>query len=141
MFDSACAFVDFSQPLIDVLSVRAALRFQADLTLCGLSDRQKEERAASFVREFDLVPYNDVLIRELNEAARRRLLLCMHLIRDPAAITVNPRKMRSTEGFVRPPARRYHPRVQSPPLRHGHLGRSPMLAEHCEQPPSIDQYS
>ncbi|VDN26326.1 unnamed protein product, partial [Gongylonema pulchrum] len=83
LFDSACAFVDFSQPLIDVLSVRAALRFQADLTLCGLSDRQKEERAASFVREFDLVPYNDVLIRELNEAARRRLLLCMHLIRDP----------------------------------------------------------
>uniref|UniRef100_A0A915PZ15 ABC transporter domain-containing protein n=1 Tax=Setaria digitata TaxID=48799 RepID=A0A915PZ15_9BILA len=89
LFDSTCAIVNFNQPLIETISTCAMLKFQAGITICGLNDREIEKRIASLVRDFDLTAYCNVPISNLNEAARRRLLLCMRLINDPILILLD----------------------------------------------------
>ncbi|KAL3994379.1 ABC transporter family protein [Acanthocheilonema viteae] len=89
MFDSICAFVNFNQKLIETITVHSMLKFQAALMVRGLNNQEIKERINSLLREFDLVVYHDILIGDLNEAARRRLLLCMRLINDPILIILD----------------------------------------------------
>lgn len=44
MFDSICAFVNFNQALIETISTRAMLKFQAGITVYGLNEREIEEK-------------------------------------------------------------------------------------------------
>uniref|UniRef100_A0A0R3RUA8 ABC transporter domain-containing protein n=1 Tax=Elaeophora elaphi TaxID=1147741 RepID=A0A0R3RUA8_9BILA len=89
MFDSICAFVNFNQALIGTINIRAMLKFQAALMISDLNDREIEGKINSLLREFDLITYHNILISDLNEAARRRLLLCMRLINDPILIILD----------------------------------------------------
>ncbi|VDM11873.1 unnamed protein product [Wuchereria bancrofti] len=89
MFDSICAFVNFNQALIETINIRAMLRFQARIMVCGLNDQEITERINLLLQEFDLIAYQNILIRDLNESARKRLLLCMHLISNPILIILD----------------------------------------------------
>ncbi|CAG9532052.1 unnamed protein product [Cercopithifilaria johnstoni] len=89
MFDSICAFINFNQMLIKTITIRAMLKFQAAMIICDLNDREIEEKINSLLQEFDLIAYHNVLIGDLNEAARRRLILCMSLINDPILIILD----------------------------------------------------
>uniref|UniRef100_A0A5S6PJ25 ABC transporter domain-containing protein n=1 Tax=Brugia malayi TaxID=6279 RepID=A0A5S6PJ25_BRUMA len=89
MFDSICAFVNFNQALIETISIRAMLKFQAGIMISDLNDQEITERINLLLQEFDLITYQNILICDLNESARKRLLLCMRLISNPILIILD----------------------------------------------------
>uniref|UniRef100_A0A915B540 ABC transporter domain-containing protein n=6 Tax=Parascaris univalens TaxID=6257 RepID=A0A915B540_PARUN len=88
-FNALCAKISFEQPLLPSLTVKSLLNFYANLTISGLQSKDKEERILSLLQEFELLAYGHERIEKLNESIRRRIILCMYLLRDPIMILLD----------------------------------------------------
>uniref|UniRef100_F1KYZ6 ATP-binding cassette sub-family G member 5 n=1 Tax=Ascaris suum TaxID=6253 RepID=F1KYZ6_ASCSU len=88
-FNALCAKVSFEQRLLPSLTVKSLLNFYANLTISGLQSKDKEERILSLMQEFEILSYGHERIENLNESIRRRLILCMYLLRDPIMVLLD----------------------------------------------------
>nr|APA16598.1 ATP-binding cassette sub-family G member 5 [Toxocara canis] len=88
-FNALCAYVSFEQRLLPCLTVKSMLNFYANLTICGLDSKDKEERILSLMQEFELLSCGHERIQSLEESARRRLIVCMYLLRDPILVLLD----------------------------------------------------
>uniref|UniRef100_A0A1I7YQL3 ABC transporter domain-containing protein n=1 Tax=Steinernema glaseri TaxID=37863 RepID=A0A1I7YQL3_9BILA len=89
-FDNFCEYVSFKRQLLPNVEVKAFLLLHAHLVLTTkLNSAEKEKRVLLLMQEFDLLPYSQEKIGNLSESARRRLIIAMHLIRDPVLVVVD----------------------------------------------------
>lgn len=89
-FSTLCEYVDFKTQLFPSLTVEQSLHYHARLALNCKSDTVNY-RVFTLMQQFDLGPIADRTLASLREADRRRLLIAMHLVKDPGLylITVN----------------------------------------------------
>jgi ABC-type multidrug transport system ATPase subunit len=82
-FARLCEFVNFEMQPPEFLTVEQSIRYHAQLSL-NCNAEAITHRASTLMQQFDLVPYAQRLIGVLTESARRRLILVLHLIKDPS---------------------------------------------------------
>uniref|UniRef100_A0AC34GEJ4 ABC transporter domain-containing protein n=1 Tax=Panagrolaimus sp. ES5 TaxID=591445 RepID=A0AC34GEJ4_9BILA len=88
IFSSLCEYVDFKTQLLPSLSVEQILHYHARLALNCKADTVNY-RVFTLMQQFDLGPIADRTLASLREADRRRLLIAMHLVKDPVLIIID----------------------------------------------------
>uniref|UniRef100_A0A914QJM2 ABC transporter domain-containing protein n=1 Tax=Panagrolaimus davidi TaxID=227884 RepID=A0A914QJM2_9BILA len=87
-FSALCEYVDFKTQLLPSLTVEQILHYHARLAL-NCKDDTVNYRVFTLMQQFDLGPIADRNLASLREADRRRLLIAMHLIKDPVLIVMD----------------------------------------------------
>uniref|UniRef100_A0A914XWS3 ABC transporter domain-containing protein n=1 Tax=Panagrolaimus superbus TaxID=310955 RepID=A0A914XWS3_9BILA len=87
-FSTLCEYVDFKTQLLPSLTVEQLLHYHARLALNCKSDTVNY-RVFTLMQQFDLGPIADRTLASLREADRRRLLIAMHLVKDPVLIVID----------------------------------------------------
>ncbi|KAH7720798.1 CBN-ABCH-1 protein [Aphelenchoides avenae] len=94
-FTNLCEFVDFEVDLLTPVTVEQLLKYHACLSLnCNgdaVTHRQAYSNAPHFqvlllMQQFDLAHVSAHKIGSLSESARRRVILVLHLIKDPSIL-------------------------------------------------------
>ncbi|KAI6197033.1 PCI domain-containing protein [Aphelenchoides besseyi] len=87
-FTSLCGSVNFGVHLLEFLTVEQTVRFHSQLSL-NCNAEAIAHRGSTLMQQFDLTLHSQRLVSDLTESARRRLILVLHLIKDPVLILVD----------------------------------------------------
>ncbi|KAI6183985.1 ATP-binding cassette sub-family G member 5 [Aphelenchoides bicaudatus] len=81
-FTNLCEFVNFNMQPLEFLTVEQSIRYHAQLSL-NCNAEAVTHRALNLMQQFDLMPYAQTLIFNLTKSALKRLILVLHLVKDP----------------------------------------------------------
>ncbi len=85
MFADLCEYISMKETPIPCISVKETLNYHAQLTLSSsMSATERNERVISIMQDFELINYAHDKVEDLSESARRRLIIGVHLLRDPS---------------------------------------------------------
>uniref|UniRef100_A0A914C1T2 ABC transporter domain-containing protein n=1 Tax=Acrobeloides nanus TaxID=290746 RepID=A0A914C1T2_9BILA len=87
-FNDLCEFVDMEVRLMPHLTIQELLIYHARLSL-NCKQEAIGHRTAALMQQFDLVTLKHEKVGQLHESALRRLILVLHLVRDPVLIVID----------------------------------------------------
>ncbi|KAE9552533.1 hypothetical protein FO519_004275 [Halicephalobus sp. NKZ332] len=87
-FSALCEYVDLNSPLLPNLTVEQTLHYHARLAL-NCKPETVNYRVFTLMQQFDLGPIAEKVVNSLKEADSRRLVIAMHLVRDPVLVIID----------------------------------------------------
>lgn len=87
-FAALCEYVDLNAPLLPNLTVEQTLHYHARLAL-DCKPETVNYRVFTLMQQFDLGPIAEKVVDTLKEADSRRLIIAMHLVRDPVLVIID----------------------------------------------------